>query len=146
MPPLSAELEEQEEQEDEANSSLHHPFDMAESTNPHSVNETAAVTATAAQALGAQQTKKKSLLGTTTARKKMKKKATVRIKLGCQVFPTHKALCLWARLSKESRIQAPPPNFKLHGSVVSGKGTCGCNDACDLFPAGQKSAPGILRN
>jgi len=92
--------------------------------------------------------KRKSPVGTTTARKKKIKKTQTKIKLGCRVYSTRKTLFLCGLLSEnqQNAIRSFPQNFRLHGTVKSGKGTSGYNVEYDLFPAGEKLCRGVLRN
>jgi len=92
--------------------------------------------------------KRRSPVGTTTARKKKMKKTQTKIKLGCRIYSTRKTLFLCGLLNEnqQNAIRAYPQNFRLHGTVKSGKGTSGYNVEYDLFPAGDKLCRGVLRN
>ena len=92
--------------------------------------------------------KRKSPVGTTTARNKKTKKTQTKIKLGCRIYSTRKTLFLCGLLNEnqQNAIRSFPQNFRLHGTVKSGKGTSGYNVEYDLFPAGDKLCRGVLRN
>jgi len=68
--------------------------------------------------------KRRSPVGTTTARKKKMKKTQTKIKLGCHIYSTRKTLFLCGLLNEnqQNAIRAYPQNFRLHGTVKSGKG------------------------
>ena len=92
--------------------------------------------------------KRRSPVGTTTARMKKIKKTQTKIKLGCRIYSTRKSLFLCGLLNEnqQNAIRSFPQNFRLHGTVKSGKGTSGYNVEYDLFPAGDKLCRGVLRN
>jgi len=92
--------------------------------------------------------KRKSPVGTTTARMKKIKKTQTKIKLGCCIYSTRKSLFLCGLLNEnqQNAIWSFPQNFRLHGTVKSGKGTSGYNVEYDLFPAGDKLCRGVLQN
>ena len=117
------------------------------------VNEAAGMVAAIDQAVeGAtpvtRSAKRKSPKGTTTARASKKSKDQVKMKVGCRVFSQRKKLFLCGRCSDKQQnvMKELPNNFRLYGTVVSGKTTTGYNIDFDLFPADDKRVSGIMRS
>ena len=117
------------------------PCDIAAAT------EAAAVTAAVNEAVSVRKAKRKSPMGTTTARNKKKSKEETKIKIGCRIQSQRKILYLCGRLSQQQQdfMKEYPNNYRFYGTVMSGKGATGYTVDYDLFPAEHKRVIGLMR-
>ena len=92
--------------------------------------------------------KRKSPKGTTTARALKKSKDQTKMKVGCRVYSQRKNLFLCGRCSDKQKdmMVELPNNFRLYGTVASGKANKGYTVDFDLFPVDEKRVSGQMRN
>ena len=88
--------------------------------------------------------KRKSPKGTTTARALKKSKDQTKMKVGCRVYSQRKNLFLCGRCSDKQKdmMVELPNNFRLYGTVASGKANKGYTVDFDLFPVDEKRVSG----